>query len=179
VLTDAADIKALTHPARLAVIDEFFSGRELTATECAEIAQVSPSAMSYHLRALEKVGIIERAEASGDGRQRPWRAAGSELLVKPSSAVAATAASAVLVGTALDGIRREIDAWVTRGQDEPDDWRDVGMLASGRLWLTADELTALIATIKELGDQYRDRTSGARPEGSRRVRLGVQLFPVD
>jgi len=53
------------------------------------------------------------------------------------------------------------------------------MLASGRLWLTADELTALIATIKEQGDQYRDRTAGDRPEGSRRVRLGVQLFPVD
>ncbi|HEU5006952.1 MAG TPA: helix-turn-helix domain-containing protein [Jatrophihabitantaceae bacterium] len=179
VLTEAADIKALTHPARLAVIDEFFGGRELTATECAEIAQVSPSAMSYHLRALEKVGIIERSDASGDGRQRPWRAAGSELVVKPSSAVAATAASAVLVGTALEAIRREVDAWVARDRDEPEDWRDVAMLASGRLWLTADELSAMIATIKEQGDQYRDRTASNRPEGSRRVRLGVQLFPVD
>lgn len=179
VLTEAADIKALTHPARLAVIDEFFAGRELTATECAEIAQVSPSAMSYHLRALEKAGIIERSGAAADGRQRPWRAAGSELRVKPSSAVAATAASAVLVGTALETIRREVDAWAARDRDDGPEWGDVGMLASGRLWLTADELTGLIAAIEQQTDRYRDRTASQRPEGSRRVRLGVQLFPVD
>ena len=53
MLTDPRAIKALAHPARLAVIDELFAGRQLTATECAEIAGLSPSAMSYHLRALE------------------------------------------------------------------------------------------------------------------------------
>ena len=64
VLRDPRAIKALAHPARLAVIDEFFAGRRLTATECAEIAGLSASAMSYHLRALEKWGIIRRSEAT-------------------------------------------------------------------------------------------------------------------
>jgi DNA-binding transcriptional ArsR family regulator len=179
VLTDAADIKALTHPARLAVIDEFFSGRELTATECAEIAQVSPSAMSYHLRALEKVGIIERSEASGDGRERPWRAAGSELLVSPASAVAANAATAVLAGNALETIRRELDVWATRSAADETQWRDLGTLASSRMWLTADEVRELVAVLEEHTQQYRRRRAEDRPPDSRRVRFGLQLFPVE
>jgi DNA-binding transcriptional ArsR family regulator len=179
VLTDAADIKALTHPARLAVIDEFFSGRELTATECAAIAHVSPSAMSYHLRALEKVGIIERSDASGDGRERPWRAAGSELLVNPASAVAANAATAVLGGNALETIRREVDAWATRSADDETQWRELGTLASSRMWLSADEVRELVSVFEKHTQQYRRRTAEDRPEGSRRVRFGLQLFPVD
>ncbi len=75
-LSDPKAIRALAHPARLTVIEELYSGRELTATECADLAGLSPSAMSYHLRSLAKAGIVERADATGDGRERPWRAAG-------------------------------------------------------------------------------------------------------
>ena len=67
VITDPRAIRALAHPARQRVIDELYNGQVLTATECAEIAGLTPSAMSYHLRALEKWGIIERAEESADG----------------------------------------------------------------------------------------------------------------
>ena len=56
VLTDPAGVRALAHPARLVVIDALYDGEVLTATECAERAGVTPSAMSYHLRALEKAG---------------------------------------------------------------------------------------------------------------------------
>ena len=84
-LSDPGAIRALAHPARLAVIEELYAGRELTATECAEIAGLSPSAMSYHLRSLEKAGIVERAELDGDGRERPWRAAGAYLQVDSTS----------------------------------------------------------------------------------------------
>ena len=68
VISDAAGVKALAHPARLAVIDVLYSGEILTATQCAEIAGITPSAMSYHLRALERHGIFFRAEGCGDGR---------------------------------------------------------------------------------------------------------------
>ncbi|HET6740226.1 MAG TPA: helix-turn-helix domain-containing protein, partial [Kribbella sp.] len=74
VITDPQAIRALAHPARQRVIDELYNGRVLTATECAELAGLTPSAMSYHLRALEKWGIIERADETTDGRERPWRA---------------------------------------------------------------------------------------------------------
>src|ERR1700710_2095183 len=102
VVSDPRAIRALAHPARLAVIDEFFAGRRLTATECAEIAGLSASAMSYHLRALEKWGIIRRSATTGDGRERPWEAAGDRLAIDSAEPRASAAGEAVLVARALD-----------------------------------------------------------------------------
>ena len=53
-LQDPRDIRALAHPARLAIIDALASGDELTATECAELTGLSPSATAYHLKLLER-----------------------------------------------------------------------------------------------------------------------------
>jgi DNA-binding transcriptional ArsR family regulator len=81
VLTEPAAVRALAHPARLTVIDALYAGEVLTATECAERAGVTPSAMSYHLRALEKAGLVVRAEPRGDARERPWKRAGVDLRI--------------------------------------------------------------------------------------------------
>src|SRR3954462_6178905 len=78
-LDDPGALKALAHPARLAVVDELYQGTERTSSELAELTSLSPSAMSYHLRALEKWGIVERGDEREDGRERPWRAAGRSL----------------------------------------------------------------------------------------------------
>src|SRR4029077_1064021 len=73
-LQDPRDIRALAHPARMAIIDALASGAELTATECAELTELSPSATAYHLKLLERYGLAEPAPARSDGRERPWRA---------------------------------------------------------------------------------------------------------
>ncbi|HEU5265869.1 MAG TPA: helix-turn-helix domain-containing protein [Jatrophihabitans sp.] len=94
-LVDPRAIKALAHPARLTVLDALADGDELTATECAAVASISPSAMSYHLRALEKWGFVQRAASSTDGRERPWRGVpGGWTVDALPNAAAATAASA-------------------------------------------------------------------------------------
>ena len=179
VLTEARDIKALTHPARLAVLDEFLSGRELTATECAELAGVTPSAMSYHLRALEKVGIIERADPAADGRERPWRAAGSELQISPESVAGAAAVTSILGSNVLVRLNAELTEWIGRSAAEPEEWRDAGGVSWMRMWLTLEEVRQLDTVIRGFLDDRRDRTAGDRPDGSRRVRIGVLAFPLD
>src|SRR3954454_13101630 len=113
VLRDPRAIKALAHPARLAVIEEFFAGRRLTATECGEIAGLSASAMSYHLRALEKWGIVRRSEATIDGRERPWEAAGRGLVVDSVEPRVSSAGEAVLVARQLDRERADILGWLS------------------------------------------------------------------
>ena len=42
LLQDPRDIRALAHPARMAIIDALASGDELTATECAELHRAEP-----------------------------------------------------------------------------------------------------------------------------------------
>lgn len=179
-LTDPRAIRALAHPARLAVIDELYSGRELTATECAEIAGLSPSAMSYHLRSLEKVGIVERAESSGDGRERPWRAAGAYLQVdSTSNGVGELAASTALNQAVLGRTIEQFDAYLARRKNEPVDWLDAVEGSYGRLWLTADEARALGEQFLQLFENYRGRRTGNRPEGARHLRFAFLLFPTD
>ena len=73
VLSDPRALRALAHPARLTVVDELYQGTERTASELADLTGLTPSAMSYHLRALERWGVVKRAEpgatrASGRGR---------------------------------------------------------------------------------------------------------------
>ncbi|MGH8861900.1 MAG: ArsR/SmtB family transcription factor [Jatrophihabitantaceae bacterium] len=175
-LSDPKAIRALAHPARLAVIEELYAGRELTATECAEIAGMSPSAMSYHLRSLQKWGVVEPAESTGDGRERPWRAAGNSLQVTTDSDVAE---AAMLGTTVLGRLNEQFAAWLARRAEEPKWWRDAARVSSGHVWVTAEELETVGRSIEELLDHYRDRNADARPDGARRVRFGVLAFPSE
>jgi DNA-binding transcriptional ArsR family regulator len=175
-LTDPKDIRALAHPARLAVIEELYSGRELTATECAEIAGLSPSAMSYHLRSLEKAGIVERADSKGDGRERPWRAAGSHLQVSGDGGLADELA---LTTTVLSRLSSQFNDWIANRTTEDKAWREASVVASGQTWLRLDELEEIGAMLEKMLETYRDRSADGRPDDARRVRFALFAFPND
>src|SRR5687767_2838835 len=76
-ITDPRTMRALAHPARMAILVAMQSGRAGTATEFAELCGLSPSATSYHLRALARAGMVEEAPNRGDGRERVWRSVGT------------------------------------------------------------------------------------------------------
>jgi DNA-binding transcriptional ArsR family regulator len=179
-LTDPRAIRALAHPARLAVIDELYAGRELTATECAELAGLSPSAMSYHLRSLEKYGIVERADSAADGRERPWRAAGRYLQVDTTSgSVGEVAAAAALSSTVLGRTVEQFEHYLARRGNESKEWLDASEASYGQLWLLPDEAKEVAEQFLRSVEKYRGRRTGNRPEGARRMRLAVMLFPTD
>src|SRR5690242_12908493 len=91
-LQDPRAIRALAHPARMAIIDALASGDALTATDCAGLAGLSPSATAYHLKVLERYGFAEPAPARGDGRERPWRATDRRIRFDLDSSTPAVAA---------------------------------------------------------------------------------------
>src|SRR6516225_6947380 len=122
VLSDPRAIRALAHPARLAIIEALTAGDELTATELAAVTGLSPSATSYHLKALAKWGIVEAGEARADGRDRPWKATGRSVQV--SSEVPGSTAEVALLGTFLDQIRAVATEFLERQADEPPEWQD-------------------------------------------------------
>jgi DNA-binding transcriptional ArsR family regulator len=179
-ISDVRGIRALAHPARLAIIDALYLGRsELTATECAELTGLSPSAMSYHLRALERWGIVERAEPAEDGRERPWRAAGTRLTVDSDDPRATGAAESALVDLALDRDRAAVRSFLARESDEPPEWRGALELNIGEPWLTAEELRELSREFREALDRFKERRLREnRPAGSRQVRVSVVLAPL-
>jgi DNA-binding transcriptional ArsR family regulator len=178
LLRDPRAIKALAHPARLAVLDEFFSGRKLTATECAEIAGLSASAMSYHLRALEKWGIVRRSEASEDGRERPWEAAGSGLRIESDEPRASVAGESMLIARMVDRQRTEALDWVGRNLKQHAGWEDVLAVSSSAFWLTEGEAKDLTTELAEVIERYERRDPESGPNHTRRIRISFMVVPT-
>ncbi|NYF98019.1 ArsR/SmtB family transcription factor [Janibacter cremeus] len=164
-ITEARALRTLAHPARQRLITELYSGEVLTATEAAELVGLTPSATSYHLRALEKAGIVVRDEGTSDARQRPWRAAADSLSVRPE---AYRHSPAGVQDANLAGWSSDIQAGMERAERAMAAGRDdVGHMSHSRLWLTWQEVEELADRIMELTEEYKVRTRADHPEGAR------------
>jgi len=177
-LHDPRDIRALAHPARMAIIDALASGDELTATECAALTGLSPSATAYHLKLLERYGIAEPAPARSDGRERPWRATGRHTRFDiEASTPAGAAATAAVALSYLDGSRMIGERFLATVHEEPSAWQDAAALGNTDLWLTAEEARRVAAALVAALEPYRSRALAERPDGSRRVRVMYLVVP--
>jgi DNA-binding transcriptional ArsR family regulator len=171
-------IRALAHPARLAIIDALAAGEELTATQCAVLTGLSPSATAYHLKFLERYGFAETAPPRPDRRERPWRATGRRTQVDlDSSTPAGASAAAGVVAAYIDTTRDVAVEFMEGAPGEPEQWRDA-VLANADLWLTAEEFHRVAEELATVLEPYRTRTrDGGRPAGSRRVRVMNVVVP--
>lgn len=163
-LDDPRAIRALAHEARQQVIVELYGGEVLTATEAARICQVTPSAMSYHLRALQKWGIVERDDSATDGRERRWRAAADSLNIGAGmSEAAGPVTTQAFLATYLKAIHRAVADWGGKSKGGTD--RSV-QLSRGRIWLDDEESAELNRELSEVMARYDDRTAADHPEGT-------------
>jgi DNA-binding transcriptional ArsR family regulator len=176
-LDDPRAIRALSHPARLAVIDELYGGRVATSTELAALTNLTPSAMSYHMRAMERLGIVERDDSATDARERPWRAAGTSLSVSTLTTRAQQAAVALLTSNLMDAQQRELDAYVAAESDLPVEWRSKVGFNSGTTYLTPAETEELNAALDAATEPFR-RKGRRRRKGTRRIRTAVLVVPI-
>jgi DNA-binding transcriptional ArsR family regulator len=176
-LTDPRALRALAHPARTAVVDDLYQGNVRTASELAARTGLTPSAMSYHLRALEKWGIVRRAEASADGRERPWRASARGLSWAGQNA--GEAVSDAIAGMYLDRLRRDLALARQHEADEPPEWRDLPTINRGFPWLTADEAGELAGLVLDFVQRTAaERSAEDRPDDARRVAYFFALAPA-
>jgi len=174
VISDPKAIRALAHPARITVLNELISGRARTATEFAELIGLTPSAMSYHLRALERFGLIERAPAEGDGRERRWRRVEVGWRIESEQPAVTAPAEAALVAGFLDHQRREVLDYIEAAEEGP--WREVGSLSRSIRWLTRDQVAALGEQLRALLDDF-PLTDPGEPD-TRPVAITSTLFPI-
>src|SRR5215469_11523660 len=122
-------IRALAHPARLAIIDALARGEELTATQFAELTGLSPSATAYHLKLLERYGFAETAPPRPDRRERPWRATGHQIQADlDGSGPAGAAAAAAVIAAYIDMTRTIAVDFTAAGHTEPAEWREAAVL---------------------------------------------------
>jgi len=179
-VSDPQIMRALAHPARLSIMDHFLSGRTGTATELAELCGLSPSATSYHLRALARYGLVEEAPSRGDGRERVWqtRMAGMTVDGGPDQSAEAQQAARELTDAYLVHNDARARQWLQRSADEPPEWVRASVFSEAILQLTAEELTELTEAVHRLLRRYsRSRRTDAPPQ-ARTVSAVFRAFPI-
>jgi DNA-binding transcriptional ArsR family regulator len=179
-LTDPRMMRALAHQARIAIWSHLGLRGPATATECAEIAGLSPSACSYHLRTLARYGFVEEDLASAaDGRERPWRARMLYFTMEadPGQPAATGVASRLLVENLRAAGEENRARYINRQSEYPADWQ----AAAGEMFsvahVTPDELNQLRARLQEVMLPYVRLDPAERPPGVLPVRILLDFFP--
>jgi len=179
-LTDPKTMRALAHPARIAIWTHLGLRGSATATECAEIAGLSPSACSYHLRTLARYGLAEEdPDSAADGRERPWRARmlAFSLHEGPDVPPATQLAGRLLVENMRAAAEETRARYVARASEYPPDWQ----AASGELFsvahVTPEELGRMRVQVLEVMAPYVRLEPDSRPAGARPVRIMLDMFP--
>jgi DNA-binding transcriptional ArsR family regulator len=180
-IRDAAVMRALAHPARIKIVDHLFAGNVGTATELAEVCGLSPSATSYHLRALAKANLIEEAPSRGDGRERVWMtsAKGLSIVAGPEATPAERAAEAELAGMYMDRDEARLRAWFARRESETQQWYDASAISSMRVKVTLEELEELNRQVDQLFRAYQQNRRTDAPEDARLVYVLYRAFPAE
>lgn len=181
IVSEPSVLRALAHPARLAVIDMLTStGKTATATECAEVAGLSPSAMSYHLRTLAKAGLIEEAPGRGDGRERVWRAPmkGLTLHTEQDAPPEHKQALAEVVDLHLNRLVQRVRRWIATSHEESPEWYGAVTLSESRIVVTAKEMEVLREKFREMLQPYQLLTRTDLPEGTREAVMTLIALPM-
>ncbi|MDO6144712.1 helix-turn-helix domain-containing protein [Paenarthrobacter aurescens] len=181
-ITDPKAIRALAHAARLEVISELYATQvSHTATELAARTGLTPSAMSYHLRALQKWGIVAPAENAGDARERRWKAAGTDFTISGGSVASPEIA---VVDLELDAFRRRASAFAKargerRQRGETAEEPAAVVLSSNLLYLTNPQRRELLDRIRAVLREYELEDPTQIPEGAERVATLWSMIPDD
>jgi DNA-binding transcriptional ArsR family regulator len=179
-ITDPRAMRALAHPARIAILQHLVIEGPATATDCAEFALLSPSACSYHLRALARFGFVEEDPASAaDGRHRPWRARFTALQFSdhPDESVAVRAAGRLLQESVQARVEEVRTQYYDRQAEYPPAWRAAAGEHLDVLHVTPEELAEIRSRLADLISGYRRLDKAERPPDSRRVHALFEFTP--
>jgi DNA-binding transcriptional ArsR family regulator len=179
-ISDPRALRALAHPARLAILQHLVLDGPATATECAEVAGLSPSACSYHLRALARYGFVDEDPSGGaDRRHRPWRARFVSITVgsDPGRPKAVRAASRLLVESLqarFDEVRAD---YLDREGEYPPEWQLAAGSSQDVLHVTPGELEQIRDKIRQILAESRRLRREDQPPGARRVHVMLDFTP--
>ena len=182
-ITELRVLAALAHPVRVQLLNFLLGTGQHTATECAVVVEASPSACSYHLRQMERFGLVERVSPDDvdapDGRERVWRATatGFSFGGPPSADRPAERSARQALGVlGIDEAARLARRYVNHADTLDEAWQDAAGFATYGLAVTAEELHDLTDAIDAAVRPFIAATRHDRPDGSEAVHVTVQAF---
>lgn len=181
--------RALAHPLRSRIVAHLRIDGAATGAELARVLETNTGVISYHLRVLESVGLVEDT-GLGNAKTRVWAIAEDDDFLDDPDELAdlddtddfgedadAEATERWLDHDYVDHFTARAHRWI----DEQDAWapiwqescgmRDVPVLA------TEEQFVAYLAELEELNERYR--RIGAGSPGARRIAVFLAPYPVD
>ena len=179
---DAAALKALAHPLRVDMIDQLGTFGNATASQLAERLDQSSGATSYHLRQLERHGLVREVEGKGSARERWWEMVpgGLNITLSEDSDPASIEAGKLISRQWADQRHRQLDLFLRKaGTEIGDEWTEHSLLLSTRLNLTPEELGEATKELAEVIDRIIDKFKplGERP-GTLPIQVQINAFPI-
>ena len=183
-LTDPAVLRALAHPARLRMLDVLQARDGATATQCAEVVGLTPSACSWHLRQLAGAGLVEDAGSGADGREKVWKAAVPSWQVDLDAIDAdpteAQGLDLAVTQALLQAADATVEAYTVNAAQglEPPEWRAAALVSNSKLRLTADELRELTEAVLDLLRPYTLRQRPDIDPQQRTIHAALRFVPA-
>jgi len=180
---DAATLKAFAHPLRMRMYDWLKDHGAGTASMLAEAMGESTGQTSYHLRQLEKHGLVAEDSTRGTARERWWEAQGFSYGLDTIEADPETLTTVQLVMRqgAEARYRRQLE-FIERQVEEAREWQEVVTFNEFTTRLTPDELEAITKEVFTVLEEHLARAKARRREdggvGTRMVKMYAQYFPL-
>lgn len=181
-ILDAGALKALAHPLRFQLLELLVEHGPATASGLGRTLGENSGSTSYHLRQLEKHGLIEEATEVGNARDRYWRAAeggwtlaGFELLQREDTRDAA----AMLLDEVLRARFERVQRWHREGHRWGEAWVDASVEATARLRLDRAQLAALTEELVAVLDRHRDDQRAGDDTDTALVTVHLEAFPTE
>jgi len=172
-------VRVLAHPLRSRILGELRLRGPATATDLAATLATNTGATSYHLRALEGVGLVADT-GDGVGRRRLWRASSDNHSWTNSAFAGDEDAQAALGWLRRNYIRRfaqRAELWLDAESSWPAEWVDLFGLDDSLLTLTSAQLAEFRSELAALVQKYRQ--AGDDDPAARRVHFVAQSMPVE
>jgi len=177
---DDRAIRVLAHPLRSRLLSQLRLGGPATATELANTFSTNTGATSYHLRALESVGLVTDT-GEGVGKRRLWRAS-TQYHSWTNSGFRNEDDN---TRTALEWLQRNYvrqfaeraERWLDAADGWPAEWVDLLGISDAIVTATPERLSELHAELDALLARYRSIDEG--DPRARRVHLGLVASPVE
>lgn len=182
IVLDLAALKALGHPLRAQILDALSGYGPATASMLAERFGESSGALSYHLRQLEKHGLVREDTERGVGRERWWMRVPRPISLdstafEPDSA---ERMASRLVVTEWQRTRQErLQQFLAEGfQRLEPEWIEKSGIATANVQLTLEQLAELSQRLEKVLDEYLGRYRNQRVAGARPVQIHIDVFPL-
>ena len=178
----AKELRALGHPLRLQILQLLHAEGPSTASLLGRRLGESSGSTSYHLRALERAGMVEEAEQR-NGRERWWKRVAERTLIPNSippgfegpERAKLQAAHAQIESIILERDEQALGRFQRVRYDAPLDYQDAGFIGNFKIWVTPDELRDLVTDILELTHPHR-KAPEERSDGAREVHFSLRTL---